>query len=192
MDYSDYKIPENVKNIINLEFIVGNYTVPIKQRADETVEFATLATNADDVEFKDKLSLIIDKPISFIFLEKFELLQLIHNNYSTDCSEEDCLHNENEIELSRVEYIKQLIGNEEDNFSEEALLSLKEHYQNAIGRHEPIDRLYMLAYTFQEFVQTHPVVLLNSDLYKTAFKINEMMVDFYDELSAEATLNETK
>lgn len=182
MDYSDYKIPENVKNIINLEFIVGNYTVPIRQLSDETVEFATLATNADDVEFKDKLSFIIDKPTSFIFLEKFELLQLIHHNYSIDCSEEDCLHTDDEIEASRLEYIKQWAGDTEE------INSLKEQYQNPVGRHEPIDRLYMIAYTFQEFVQTHPVVLLDYNLYEKAFTINEKMAELYQllgEASAE-------
>ena len=60
-----------------------------------------------------------------------------------------------------------------------SFLSGKEQYQNSVGRHEPLDRLYMIAYTFQEFVQTHPVVLLDSNLYEKAFTINEKMAELY-------------
>jgi hypothetical protein len=97
-----------------------------------------------------------------------------------------------QIEASRIESLTQWVSGKEGTVSEEELLSLKEYYQNPIGRHEPIDRLYMIAYTFQEFVQTHPVVLLSSDLYERAFKINEMMVDFYDHLALEAASNDAE
>lgn len=173
MDYSDYKIPENIKNIINLEFIVGNYTVPIIQHSDNTVEFATQTDLFDDADFKSKLRAIIGFDVIFILLERSELLQLIHNNYNAGSCDEDCLHTDDEIEASRLEYIKQWAGDTEE------INSLKEQYQNSVGRHEPLDRLYMIAYTFQEFVQTHPVVLLDSNLYEKAFTINEKMAELY-------------
>jgi hypothetical protein len=173
MDYLNYKIPDDVKNIINIEFIVGNYTVPIRKLLDNTVEFATQADLFDDVDFKNKLSCIIGFDVTFILLEKSELLELIGFNYSFNCSDEDCLHTDDEIEVSRLEYIKQWAGDTEE------INSLKEQYQNPVGKHEPLDRLYMIAYTFQEFVQTHPVVLLDSNLYEKAFTINEKMAELY-------------
>lgn len=177
MDYSNYKIPDDVKNIVNIEFIVGNYTVPIIQHSDNTVEFATQADLFDDADFKSKLRATIGFDVIFILLERSELLQLIHNNYNAGSCDEDCLHADGEIEASRLEYIKQWIGDSKD------INSLKEQYQNSVGKHEPLDRLYMIAYTFQEFVQTHPVVLLDSDLYERAFTINENMAELYYLLS---------
>lgn len=91
------------------------------------------------------------------------------------------------IDAQRQESIKEIL--EESGFSEE---EMRVEFLNKEGFSQIKDRLYVTAYNFQNFIQENPVILLNPDLYHSAFHINDAMYDLYQALDVEKEFNDRK
>lgn len=49
----------------------------------------------------------------------------------------------------------------------------------SFGYHELLDRAYLLASNWEEFVATHPTTLIDPERYRKAQEIAEAMAEFY-------------
>lgn len=81
------------------------------------------------------------------------------------------------IDRQRQESIKELLN--ESKMSEE---EMRTEFLNKEGLAQIQDRLYVLAYNFENFIQENPVVLLNPDLHYAAYDINNALFNLYQEL----------
>lgn len=91
------------------------------------------------------------------------------------------------IDAQRQESIKEIL--EESGFSEE---EMRAEFLNQEGFAQIKDRLYVTAYNFENFIQENPVILLNPDLYHSAYQINNAMYDLYQALDVEKEFNDRK
>lgn len=91
------------------------------------------------------------------------------------------------IDAQRQESIKEIL--EENEFSEE---EMRAEFLNQEGFAQIKDRLYVTAYNFENFIQENPVILLNPDLYHSAYQINNAMYDLYQALDVEKEFNDRK
>jgi hypothetical protein len=79
-----------------------------------------------------------------------------------------------EIEQSRLDDIEAL--------EESYVCSLKEirnNFNTEIGRHEAMDRSFMINSNIEDFLINHPYIMFRPECYKLAFQAQELLAELY-------------
>lgn len=85
---------------------------------------------------------------------------------------------EDEIELYRLEAVSNL---PETRF-EDTLEDLKKTFNTEIGRHEALDRCFMINSTVEDFLLYHPYIILRPECYRLAFQVEELLAELYQKI----------
>lgn len=92
---------------------------------------------------------------------------------------------EDEIESERQAILGQWLSDYE-------LPDLTARFQNEIGRHEALDRSWMLGDHWMEYVLSHPVVAMDKDLFTAAYRAHELMLETYQAIERHIHGKETE
>jgi len=84
------------------------------------------------------------------------------------------LSDSEEIEFYRQESLRRLPAIYGD-----LLDDVKKQFNTEFGRHEALDRSFMISSNIQDFLTDHPYIVFRPECYKLAFQANELMMELY-------------
>lgn len=79
-----------------------------------------------------------------------------------------------DIELYRQETIKNL----PEIYGEE-LEEIRKRFNNEIGRHEALDRSFMISENIESFLVDNPYIIFRPECYRLAFQAQELLIELY-------------
>ena len=85
---------------------------------------------------------------------------------------------EEDIELYRLEAVSSL----PETYFEDTLEDLKKNFNTEIGRHEALDRSFMIGDNVEDFLVDHPYIILRPECYRLAFKAQELLQELYQKI----------
>lgn len=85
---------------------------------------------------------------------------------------------EEDIELYRLEAVSSL----PEQYFPDDLNNIKKSFNTEIGRHEALDRSFMVGDNLEDFLLDHPYIILRSDCYRLAFKARELLCELYQKV----------
>lgn len=86
-----------------------------------------------------------------------------------------CCTQSPQVELDAEENRKELLLDAQQDYE-----NLEEQFgPQSLGNHELLDRASLLVHNWEQFVLEHPSCILDKELFKKAYVINDLMADFY-------------
>ena len=79
-----------------------------------------------------------------------------------------------EIRLSDLSSLEEAFG--------EPLEDIKKRFNNEFGKHEAMDRAFLMSENIQLFLVEHPYVIFRPEAYKLAFQASELLAQLYQVL----------
>lgn len=86
---------------------------------------------------------------------------------------------DSEEELYRKDALKQLPIE-----FEESLKDLRKRFNNEIGRHEAMDRVFIINENIESFILNHPYIVFRPECYKLAFQASELIAKLYQKVGS--------